>query len=254
MRRRVPTLSRYVNRRFQEFFRGIFYGVETREMKLIEIGCARSVWLPYFAKEFGFNVCGIDYSEIGCTQEEQILTRAGVQGEVVCVDFFSPPESMLGEFDVVVSFGVVEHYEDTAACIEAFAKFLKPNGTLITSIPNLVGLIGSIQKTLNRPVYDIHVPLDSGGLADAHRASGLEVVSCDYFIGVNFGVCNLNGIQTGSTEWYVKKVLLSLLACLSLIVLFIEDKVGNFKVNKVTSPYINCVARKKKSAAHVTFA
>ena len=43
----------------------------------------------------------------------QILSIEGVKGDIVCADFFSPPESMIEEFDVVISFGVLEHFEDT---------------------------------------------------------------------------------------------------------------------------------------------
>ena len=118
------------------------------------------MWLPYFAKEFAFEVYGIDYSEIGCQQAKQILEYEGVNGKIVCADFFSPPGSMLKAFDVVVSFGVLEHFEDTTACIAAFSKFLKPGGLLITNIPNLCGLNGLIQKMINRSIFDIHVPLD----------------------------------------------------------------------------------------------
>lgn len=252
--RRQPTLNSYIDRRFHDYFGATFRGTATCGMKLLEVGCAKSAWLPYFAKQFGFKVYGLDYSETGCEQAQQVLAGAGVEGEIICADLFSPPESMLEAFDVVLSFGVVEHYEDTAACIKAFARFLKPDGMMITIIPNLVGLVGSIQKIINRPVYDIHVPLDSNELAEVHDVSGLEVVRCDYFISVNFGVCNLNGIQAGSSRWYIKKIVLSLLAQLSLIVLFIENKMGNFRVNKSTSPYINCVARKKQSAVHLDIA
>src|SRR3982751_593399 len=72
--------NRYVHRRFDGFFRRLFSGVETDQSRLLEIGCARSLWLPYFAREFGFEVAGIDYSEIGCEQEREILSRAGVEG------------------------------------------------------------------------------------------------------------------------------------------------------------------------------
>jgi len=84
---------------------------------------------PYFAKEFGFKVYGIDYSEIGCKQAREVLSNTGVEGNVICAIFFSPPENLIDAFDVVVSFGVVEHFEDTAG-IAAFSRFLKPNGIL----------------------------------------------------------------------------------------------------------------------------
>lgn len=235
----------YIKRNLHAYFRQAFSSMKTSGKVLLEIGCAQSIWLPYFAQEFGFTVCGLDYSEIGCAQERQILSSAGVAGEVVCSDFFSPPERLLGAFDVVVSLGVAEHFQDTAACIAAFTKFLKPGGLLMTHVPNLTGLIGFIQKRINRPVYDVHVPLDSATLRAAHAAAGLEVLSCDYFLFTNFGVCNLNGLPAGSVTWWMKKFLLTSLTLGSVSAWLMEEAVGfAFKPNKVTSPYINCLARK----------
>ncbi len=241
---RVRGLRTYVKRRFHEYFRSVFSGMETRGAKLLEIGCARSAWLPYFAKEFEFEISGLDYSEIGCEQERKILANADVRGEVVCADLFSPPEWMVGAFDVVVSFGVVEHFEDTAACIAAFSEFLKPGGIVVTIIPNMTALIGLVQKVVNRPVFDIHVPLDSPALFAAHRLVGLEVCDCRYFLSANFGVSNLTGIQPGSLAWFVKRMALLSLVALSAGVWFVEEKIGAFKANKMTSPYVICVAQK----------
>ena len=239
-----PQLNNYINRRFHEYFCQAFSSVTTRSKKILEIGCARSAWLPYFAKEFGFKVYGIDYSNIGCRQARQVLFNAGIEGEVVCADFFSPPETMLEAFDVVISFGVAEHFEDTAGCINAFSRFLKPNGIMITIMPNVVGLIGLVQKLLNRPVFDTHSLLDRETLRKTHEVCGLEVLQCDYFVSLSFSVLNLNGIQIGTIEFLMKKIILTLLVYLSFMVWLIETKVGLFRQNRLLSPYINCRSRK----------
>ena len=119
-------LNHYVDRKFHVFFRDTFAGMDTKEKRLLEIGCAGSSWLPYFAQQFGFKVCGLDYSELGCQQAGQILSEANVEGEVICADFFAPPSRLRNAFDVVVSFGVVEHFENTSACLQAIGEFLKP--------------------------------------------------------------------------------------------------------------------------------
>ena len=105
-------------------FLRLFANSETSSMRLLEIGCAKSAWLPYFAKEFSLSVCGLDYSPIGCQMSRKILQANGVVAEVFCADLFSPPDNMLGVFDVVVSLGVVEHFEDTASCLNAVSSFL----------------------------------------------------------------------------------------------------------------------------------
>ncbi len=237
-------LRNSVNRRFHQLFVRLFDRFQTPSMRLLEIGCAKSAWLPYFAKEFGFCVSGIDYSPIGCQMAKKVLQVNGVEAEVVCANFFSPPSNMLEAFDVVVSFGVIEHFEDTASCLRAVSSFLKPGGMLITSIPNMVGGIGAIQKSVNKPVYDIHQLIDPARLRKAHELAGLEVLECNYFIYTNFGVANLIGISTRTISGLLKKVFLGILARTSMLVWVIEEKIGDFSPRKFTSPYINCISRK----------
>jgi len=197
-----PGANHYLDRKFHELFCDVFSGKETKNKKLLEIGCVRSVWLPYFAKEFGFKVYGIDYSETGCQRAMQILSNEGVKGDIVCADFFSPPESMIEEFDVVISFGVLEHFQDTQNCISAFSEYLKPKGIMITNIPNIRGLVGLIQRLMNRNVFNIHVPLSLAKVVEAHQKSMLEPVSCDYFLSANFGVVNFENLKGGiSYTW-----------------------------------------------------
>ncbi len=89
------SLANHVYRCYHNYFQRVFREQNTSGQSLIEIGCGRSKFLPYFAKEFGFNVTGIDYSEIGCQQTRTILERAGVDGNIVYADLFAPPENML---------------------------------------------------------------------------------------------------------------------------------------------------------------
>jgi len=237
-------LRNHVNRRFHQVFQNLFEKAETSSMRLIEIGCAKSAWLPYFAKEFGFSVCGLDYSPIGCQMAEEVLQANEVKGDIICANLFSPPQGMLGHFDVVVSFGVVEHFDDTVSCLKAISSLLKPGGMIITNIPNMVGLIGSIQKSLNKPVYDIHQLIDPAKLREAHELAGLEVLRCDYFMFTCFGINNLNGTSKGSISWCLKKLFLGFLSRISMLVWLIEEGIGDFSPRKNTSPYINCIARK----------
>lgn len=240
----LPGIKNLFVRRMDKFFRGIFEGTETIGKSFLELGCGTSIWLPYFAKEFGFKVTGIDYSEIGCGQERQILQKADVEGEIICADFFNPPSSLLGTFDYVYSGGVVEHFLPTEDCISAFAAFLKPGGTMITTIPNLTGTIGWLVKVINRPVYDTHVLLDVDSLRAAHEKVGLQVSVSRYFLSTGFSMVNVFGLDQSLLSTKIKKHIIRSLGRLSVLCLAAENKITRMPETKMFSPYMVCVAHK----------
>lgn len=239
-----PGLRNLYVRRVDDLFRQIFTGEETKGKQFLEVGCAMSIWLPYFAKEFGFDITGLDYSEIGCKQERDVLRKAEVEGQIICADFFKPPAHLLDQFDFAFSFGVAEHFIPTEYCLAAFNRFLKPGGRLITIIPNMVGSVGWLTKVFNRPVYDIHVLLTIEDLRAAHEKAGLEVISCDYFLSTGFGMTNINGLNAARISTKAKKHLIRTLERFSVLCWALEDKITTLKKTQLLSPFIYCVAEK----------
>jgi 2-polyprenyl-3-methyl-5-hydroxy-6-metoxy-1,4-benzoquinol methylase len=237
--------DQWVSQQFHGYFKELFKGLDASRMTLLEIGCAKSIWLSYFVKEYGFQVTGLDYSQNGCELSRQLLKRNNVNAEIVCSDFFSPPENLLGKFDIVISFGVVEHFKDTSTCLKAVSKFLKPDGMLITSIPNMVGWNAAIQKIVNKPVYDIHELIDTKRLRNEYEKAGLDIQKSEYFMSTNFGVCNLAGMKEKSFLHTCKKILLALLARFSQVIWRLENIFGKLPATRLASPYIICVGRKQ---------
>jgi len=206
--------------------------------RLIEFGCAQSSWLSYFAKHAAMRVAGIDYAPRGCEKAAAVLARDGVDGEIVQADFMAPPDRLLEAFDVGISFGVAEHFEDTAECLAAFRRFLRPGGTLVTVIPNMAGLAGTLQRWLDREVYDIHVVLDAPALAEAHRRAGLIDVRSEYLVCSNFGMVTL-----GAGRSPVKRLLRLGLMGVSYALWFVDRSILRVPATRWLSPYIICAAR-----------
>jgi 2-polyprenyl-3-methyl-5-hydroxy-6-metoxy-1,4-benzoquinol methylase len=233
------TPKHYVHKKYHDYFRLVFRDYETRGKQMLEIGCGNSSYLPYFSRQFGFEVSGIDYSEIGCNTSRRVLERERVHGEIYLADFFDPPDFLLGRFDVAVSFGVVEHFPDTAKCIRACSSFVRPGGILITLIPNLAGLNGSLQKLLARSIYDVHVPLTHRDLVSAHEKAGIKVERCDHLLTVCFSALNIE--SWGRT--IARKCVAGAGVLLSRSVWLAEGVLPFLKPNAWTSPYICCIAR-----------
>lgn len=154
------------------------------DAQLIELGCGGSRWLPYFQRAFGFGVSGIDYTVAGIRLSQAILDRAGVAGRIVQGDLFEPPPDWINHFDVVASFGLVEHFEDTAQIICACARYLRPGGCMITLVPTMRGLYGMAYRLLRPAVYRKHIPQSQKQLTKAHTDAGLNVIHSAYILGL----------------------------------------------------------------------
>lgn len=212
---------------------------------MLEIGCGNSSWLSYFANTFGMKVSGIDYSEKGCEQSKKIFQRDHVNGSIYFGDFFNPPGQVPHDFDFVYSGGVVEHFEDTAAAVRAFASYLRKDGIMLTTLPNMAGLSGWIQKTFNKPVYDTHVPLTKEKIVEAHQAAGLEILHAQYFASVSMYI-NLESINGHKVKMLqLKKLLTKSMSLLSLASWKIENAIGDIPPSGFFSPGIIVIAKKK---------
>jgi len=237
-----PGLKNYVVRQFHQAFERIFAGYDTSSLELVEVGCAQSAYLPYFAKQFGFKVSGVDRSEMGCDRARMVLEREGVQGEIYCADFFSLPAHLIGRFDVVISFGVIEHFERTAEALRAMARLLKPGGRMFDDIPNFTLLLGKYQKLLDSGMYNAHVPMTREQLASAHREAGLEIENCDYFLPICLEVINVEQWPRNLLYWFTMRSH----TAISRAVWFVDDHIVRLPQNRWTSPLIYCVARKPR--------
>jgi 2-polyprenyl-3-methyl-5-hydroxy-6-metoxy-1,4-benzoquinol methylase len=240
-------IHQWINQKFHAYLSNLFKQIGTKDKQLLEVGCGGSIWLPYFAKEYDFKITGIDYSEQGCILAEKILQNEDVSGKIICADLFQPPPKMVAAFDVVISFGLVEHFEDTDACLIAINKFLAPRGLLITFIPNMVGLTGFLQKVLNKQVYDLHVVLNSESLKSAHIEAGLSIDEGGYFLSFNPSMINIVGHNKKSNVSRLKRLIFYLLYQISKIIWIFERQFFSLPATRIFSPYIFCTARKMQS-------
>lgn len=236
----LPGLNNLVERRIHQWLARHLAGI-ARGARVIEIGCGCSAWLPYFGLQYGFAVSGVDYSPAGCEGARRTLSAAGVPGEVVLCDFREPPAALRSAFDVVFSFGVIEHFTETAAALRACATYLKPGGMLITLVPNMNGIPGRLQRWLDRKIFDIHVPLNPRTLAEAHTTAGLDVVACEYLLFVNLNVVNVEGRRE---RWFYRPFVRAR-SWVSKGVWILEEVFAPFPASRLTSPYVGCVALRR---------
>ncbi len=240
------SLRNHLRRSFVRYFDEHLVTHRGPSAELIEVGCARSVWPVHFAWAYGMRVTGLDYSAVGCEQSRAMFARDGVAGEVIHGDLFAPPAQCLDRFDYLLSFGVVEHFEDTVGALVSMARMVKPGGRIYTLIPNQVGAMGAVQKRLDRAFFDMHVPLDEPALRAAHERAGLAVLDSRYFMATNFGVLNHSTFATGSTAARVRAAIRQGFVAASAGVWLGEAMLGrDWPTSRALSPYAVCVAERR---------
>lgn len=209
--------------------------------EILEIGAGDSLWLPFLSKMYPSSLfTGLDYSELGCNMLRKRAQDQNVRLEVVHADFFNPPTALLNKFDVVISFGVVEHFDNLAEVLLAFKAFVKPGGLLFTLIPNMRGVMGWLTKKFNNEVFEAHNPHDLASFIKGHDQAGLEVVEAGYLCSTNFGMLSMSvqNARKATYEFY------KLLTRISKVVWVFESHLFKLPSSAVLSPYIFCTSRR----------
>jgi 2-polyprenyl-3-methyl-5-hydroxy-6-metoxy-1,4-benzoquinol methylase len=246
------SIGNHLNISFHNTFNQLLGKYSLKGKKLLEVGCANSVWLPYFARQFGILPFGLDYSKKGCEQAAAILKRENLTGEIFHADMFNPPANLKGQFDVVVSLGVVEHFSDLNTTFNALKFFLKPEGLLLTAIPNHCGLLGLLQRIINKPVYDIHIIIDKNDLIVAQQKAGLEIISSAYLPGCSLFV-NMDIIQAKPAFFKFKMLLAKFFGMLTKLIWIIERMTKRTPASKMFSPAILTLSKNQTRSKDDSF-
>jgi len=233
----VPGLRGKARREWVAFFDEYLGPLKGNGRKLMELGCGGSAYLPFFAKRYGFEVHGIDYSAHGCELARSVCKAESVDVTVYCADLFNPPDDLTGKFDVVVSFGVIEHFTDTCQTISACKRYLKSGGLLLTVIPNMGGMVGSLTRLFARKIYDAHQVISPKELSISCVHAGLSVQQSGYFMFSNFGVLNF-----GEKSGVLSLSILAIMKSITLVFWILETRFGPFSPRRLGSPYVICVA------------
>jgi 2-polyprenyl-3-methyl-5-hydroxy-6-metoxy-1,4-benzoquinol methylase len=153
----------------------------------IELGCGGSVWVPMLAAR-GVESWGIDYSEVGVRSARQTVARWNTTATIVQGDVFDESTLLAGHFDMVYSLGLLEHFTDSRPLLDRCLKLVKPGGIVLTSVPNLAGVWGPLQRRLNPTIYEAHRLFTPAELDAEHVSAGFDVAEPARYFG---GFCPL---------------------------------------------------------------
>lgn len=118
-----------------------------KDKTVVEIGCAPGKWLVMFNKELGYKIAGFEYCEpafIRTIENFDINEIEKEDIEVELLDFLNG--SFNKTYNVVVSLGFIEHFDDIENIFKKHYELLNDSGYLVIGIPNFRGLNYYLQR------------------------------------------------------------------------------------------------------------
>ena len=105
----------------------------------MEIGSFPGSYLPLIGRK-GYRLYGIDFNKRNSCDLPEWLRESGLPvGEFWSDDFFDFIKNHSVQYDLVCSFGFVEHFENFREVIAMHAQLVKPGGQIIITTPNFRG-------------------------------------------------------------------------------------------------------------------
>lgn len=210
------------------------YLPKNNDFEFLELGCAPGRWLHYFHKEFGYKISGLDSSSIGFELTKKNLEILNVKANLYFDDilFFNSDK----KFDVVFSFGLIEHFDPPTEIIDKHIESIKPNGYLIIGVPNIKKAIyGPLQAMINRENLKGYIHISDKKLANYFNEKDFKIIFCGYL-----GVLNLYLLNIPQKNSILYKIIALTQTALDKLLRLFQVK----RETKIFSPYIFIICKK----------
>ena len=157
------------------------YVPKKQKINFLEIGGFPGQWAIFFAKYWGANSTLLDRYIDREVIQALSTTNAVKNINIIEGDVFDL--SVNEKFDVVMSAGFIEHFSNVNSVIDKHIDYLEPNGILILSVPNLLGLNGLLQKIIDKETYDTHFleTMDDQNLKRIVSGKNLDIEYINYY-------------------------------------------------------------------------
>ncbi|MBK7966359.1 MAG: hypothetical protein IPK10_14465 [Bacteroidetes bacterium] len=138
----------------------------------------------------------------------------------------------------------MEHFNNTEEVIKKIGEFLNEDGLLITTIPNLTGITGWMQRWMNKPVYEIHKVMSLKNICTHIENAGFTIIKSELINPISFGV-TLDEIDNKKVKFIkIKKLILKCCQVLELAGRKIDDYFFKLPKSELLSGGMIVVAKK----------
>ena len=111
--------------------------------RILDVGCGRTPMIPKKERPYGTSYVGLDLS-----LDELQKAPVGSYDEIVQADVVTRVHSMEGQFDIILSWMVLEHVKPLDLALENIRAYLRPGGILLTQMSGTFSGFGVINRLL----------------------------------------------------------------------------------------------------------
>lgn len=148
----------------------------TESGSLLDVGAGNGIMLKFFKKK-DFKVVGMELSQNLC----DLMRKDPQLNNVTILNADISKKMKIGKYDYVLACDVVEHIKYDIQAVKNLISYLKPDGTLLVSVPAHSFLFGKRDIALGH-----FRRYDKKKLLKATAAAGGRVVSCCYWNFIGF--------------------------------------------------------------------
>jgi SAM-dependent methyltransferase len=155
-----------------------------RGMSVVELGCGSSRYLPYLAQLWDVRVRGVDFSPEGVRQTVAGIEAVGASSNGIVLGRIADyVERNPASADLVVSYGLVEHFSDLDEVVSWHIAAVRPGGRVVISAPNLHRMNLTWARRVAPSLFTWHRPVNAAELSVVLRAARCHDITVRYLGG-----------------------------------------------------------------------
>lgn len=204
--------------------------------KFIEIGGCPGRWADFFTRNFRATCDMIEYGKNNCRIAQKNYQLLGISGKIFNQDIFHNTLKK-NSYDIVLSDGLVEHFDEMLPIFRKHAELVKKGGLLVIGVPNIKqSRFYDFFAKKDKASYKGYRAVEKNELISAAKKLQLKILFCDY----------LGVVNPGLVHWgFIKNTLLQKIVNLSIYLLnFAIAALRITKESPTFSPYIYLIAKK----------
>jgi SAM-dependent methyltransferase len=158
-----------------------------RASRILDVGCGEGALL-WAARQMGFEPHGCDLAAPAVELARTLIGGGNVHVGTIADLPYSP-----GTFDAVVALEVLEHLPNPRAFLERSATLLRPDGTVLLTMPNRHRVFAVLKRALGQPHSSTDYP--------PHHLTRWSAAALRKLLGQSFGQVHVGSLPYYASHW-----------------------------------------------------